>query len=331
MNYPIPPWLSPNVAQGYGELAQRAASIGLENEMQKARLSQQAQQFAVETQQRSQQIAAENAARQEELAYQHQVEQTKMQVEQAYKQQQLALDTQAQGIATAQWQQKVQDSADKAAALRRAQKAASPKEMGGEGLSFPEAYLREVAPYMTGTEVGRLAMATGGGSFTPGKVIPIPNSNDQLVQTGPHSFVKSARIPETMTAPPIMMSVTNAAGQYAGDLIQVPGQKPIWRSRPKLTAQEEEDQASAARRAALTKASAPPSTTVDAKKPTQTATNAPESNEVIRMTKTGRPAVFDSKTKKFLRWAGEEPAQPPDEPDNAPFVDHQSEFEDATN
>lgn len=165
-SYPLPPWLSPSAAQGYGQLAGEADRAALSAQLEREQMSQRATQFAIEAQQRSQQTAAEMQARQEQLNYEHQMEQQKIALDQAYKQQQISLDTQSQQLAQNKFDAATQATANKAAAVRRAQKAMLPKEQGGEGLSATEAYLREVAPYMSGVEIGKLA-----GSVKPPTVI----------------------------------------------------------------------------------------------------------------------------------------------------------------
>lgn len=217
MNYPLPPWLSPSAAQGYGELAQHAASIALDNQMQRDRLSQNAQQFAVETQQREQEIAAANAAKQEQLNYEHQLEQQKMQVEQQYKQQQVALQTQDLDLANRQFQAKTDEAAKKFTANQAFQKAMLPKDQGGEGLSAAQAALKYMSPYMTGTEVGRMAAIPG--DFKPGAVMPIPNAlNEQLVQVGPNRWEKSATAPKSVTGTNVTtIPVTSPDGSVIGN------------------------------------------------------------------------------------------------------------------
>jgi hypothetical protein len=224
-NYPIPPWLDPSAAQGYGALAQHASSIALDNQMQRDRLSQQAQEFAVDTQQRSQEIAAANAAKQEQLNYEHQLEQQKMQVDQAYKQQQIALDQQSQQLAEKQFAAKTQDAAAKFTANQNFQKAILPKEQGGEGLNAIQAALKYMSPHMTGTEVGRLAALPG--DFKPGNTFAIPNaSSESLVQVAPNRWEKYATIPQTVTNVPAAIPVPDASGKTIGNVIQIPGEKP---------------------------------------------------------------------------------------------------------
>jgi len=228
-NYTIPPWLTPAAAQGYGELAQNAARIGMENDMQKARLSQQAQQFAVETQQRAQEIAAENAAKAEQLNYEHQLEQQKMQVEQAYKQQQLALDQQDNDLASKKFDATTKEAADRFLATQKFQKATLPKEQGGEGLTTMQAALKYISPYMTGTEIGRLSTVPP--DFKPGNTFAIPGAaSESLVQVAPQRWEKYATIPQTVTNVPAALPVSNAEGKVIGNVIQIPGQKPHYQS-----------------------------------------------------------------------------------------------------
>jgi len=230
-NYPLPPWLSPSAAQGYGELAQHAQSIALDNQIQRDRLSQQASQFAVETQQRSQEIAAANAAKQEQLNYEHQLEQQKMQIEQQYKQQQIALQAQDLDLANKQFQAKTDEAAKKFTANQAFQKAMLPKDQGGEGMTAAAAALKYMSPYMTGTEVGRMAAIPG--EFKPGATMAVPNGlNEQLVQVGPNHWVKSATIPKTTTNAPEPIEVTGKDGAVIGYWVIPPaGGAPHWQAK----------------------------------------------------------------------------------------------------
>ncbi len=81
-SYPLPPWLEPSAAQGYGQLAGEAQQRALSAQLARERMSQESAQFAIESQQRSQQTAAENQARQEQLNQEHQVEQQKIAIDQ---------------------------------------------------------------------------------------------------------------------------------------------------------------------------------------------------------------------------------------------------------
>lgn len=226
-NYPIPPWLSPSAAQEYGALAGEASRANLSAELQRERMSQEATQFAIESQQRSQQTAAEMQARQEQLNYQHHLEQQKIAIENAYHQQQLGLQAADLDLAQKQFEAKSKDAANKFTANQAFQKAMLPPEQGGEGLSSTQAAIKYIAPYMTGTELARLtAIPT---NFKPGATMAIPNSlNEQLVQVGPNRWEKSATIPQTVTNAPTVIPVPDTEGNNLGNVIQIPGQKPIF-------------------------------------------------------------------------------------------------------
>lgn len=224
MNYPIPPWLTPQAAQGYGSLAGEASRSALSAQLQREEMSQRAAQFSIEAQQRSQQTAAEMQARQEQLNYEHQLEQQKIAMEQAYKQQQVGLQTADLDLANRQFDAKTQDAAKKFTANQAFQKAILPKDQGGEGLNPTQAALRYMAPYMTGTEVGRLAATPP--DFKPGNTFPIPNSPEGLVQVAPNRWVKYATIPQTITNAPPAIPQTDAEGNVIGNIVQLPGEKP---------------------------------------------------------------------------------------------------------
>jgi len=226
-NYPIPPWLNPAAAQGYGSLVGEAQRTALSNQMQRDELSQRATQFAIESQQRAQETAAQNAARQEQLNYEHQLEQQKIAIDQAYKQQQVGLQAADLDLAQKQFEAKTQDAAKRFSANQAFQKAILPKDQGGEGLTTTQAALKYMAPYMTGTELGRLAALPG--DFKPGNTFAIPGAaNESLVQVSPTRWEKYATIPQTITNPPTAIPVPDPEGNTIGHLIQIPGQKPIY-------------------------------------------------------------------------------------------------------
>lgn len=226
-NYPLPPWLSPSAAQGYGALAGEASRAELSAEIQREKMSQESTQFSIESQQRSQEIAAQHQARQEQLNYEHQLEQQKLAVDQAYKQQQVGLQTADLDLAQKQFDLKTQDAAKKFTANQAFQKAVLPKEQGGEGLDATQAALKYMAPYMTGTEVGRLAALPG--DFKPGNTFAIPNASaEELVQVAPNRWEKYATIPQTVTNAPTALPVPDETGNPIGHVIQIPGQKPIY-------------------------------------------------------------------------------------------------------
>lgn len=238
-NYPIPPWLTPSAAQGYGELAGQAARAGLSAELEREQMSQRAAQSAMEMQQRSQEVAANNQAKQEQLAYEHQMDQQKLAIENAYKQQQFALDANVQTISqghldVAKQQQdqskqefilKTMQAAQQHMAQQNFQKAILPKDQGGEGLTATQAALKYMAPYMTGTEVGRLsALPT---DFKPGNVYHIPNSaSEDLVQVAPNRWEKYTTTPQAVAQLPPAIPQYDSKGNIIGNLIQVPGEKP---------------------------------------------------------------------------------------------------------
>lgn len=225
-NYPLPPWLTPAAAQGYGELAGQASRAALSAQLEREQMSQKAAEFSVEAQQRSQETAAANAARQEQLNAEHQMEQQKIAIEQAYKQQQVALQAADLDLSQKQFQAKTEDAAKKFTANQAFQKAMLPKDQGGEGLTPTQAALKYISPTMTGTEVGRLAAMPA--DFKPGNTFAIPNSNEGLVQAGPNRWEKYASIPQTLTNAPPAIPQKDADGNTIGNIVQIPGNKPIF-------------------------------------------------------------------------------------------------------
>src|ERR1700744_261925 len=173
-DYPLPPWLTPQAAQGWGELAGQAARARLNAGLERERMQQQSAQFAIEAVRRFQQAAAEAKARKEGLEYDHTMEQQKIAIDQQYKQQQLSIAQQDEQLAQQQFAQKTADAAKKFTANQSFQKAILPKEQGGEGLNATEAALKYMAPYMTGTEIGRLSAIPK--DFKPGATAEIPNA-----------------------------------------------------------------------------------------------------------------------------------------------------------
>jgi hypothetical protein len=228
-NYPIPPWLNPSAAQGYGALAGEASRAELSAEIQREKMSQEAAQSSIEMQQRSQEIAAANEAKKQQLDYEHQMEQQKNAIEQQYRQQQIGLQTQDLDLAKKQFQAKTEEASKKFTANQAFQKAVLPKEQGGEGLTPTQAALKYMSPYMTGTELGRLAALPG--DFKPGNTFAIPNSPESLVQVSPTRWEKYATIPQTLTNAPTALPVSDPEGNDVGHVIQIPGQKPIFRGK----------------------------------------------------------------------------------------------------
>ena len=228
-NYTLPQWLEPSAAQGYGELAGQAQRAALSAQLQREEMSQRAAQAGMEAQQRSQQTAAEMAARQQQLEQEHQMEQQKIAIDQAYKQQQVGLQAQDMDLAQKQFEAKTQEAAQKFTAHQAFQKAMIPKEQGGEGLTPTQAALKYMASSMTGTELGRLAALPG--DFKPGNTFAIPNSSEGLVQAGPNRWEKYATIPQTLTNAPTALPVSDTEGNDVGHVIQIPGQKPIFRGK----------------------------------------------------------------------------------------------------
>lgn len=228
-DYPIPPWLTPQAAHGWGELAGQAARTRLNAELERERMQQQSAQFAIEASMKSQQAAQAAKAQQDAVVYDHMLEQQKIAIEQEYKKQQLSLSQQDEQLAQQQFALKTADAAKKFTANQQFQKAILPKEKGGEGLSATEASLKYMAPYMTGTEIGRLSAIPK--DFKPGATAAIPNaSSEGLVQVAPNRWEKFATVPQTVTNAPTAIAVPDESGKTIGHIIQVPGEKPHYQA-----------------------------------------------------------------------------------------------------
>lgn len=227
-NYPIPSWLGPQAALGWGALAGEAARARATQEIERDRLAQQSAQFAIESQQRAQQLNEEMKARQDALNYQHLLQSQKIAIDQAYKQQMLGLDEQRIDLAQKNFESKTADAARKFAATQAFQKAMLPPEQGGEGLDATRAALKYLAPYMTADSVSRTASSSSPFKITPPSPLP-GHPGKESVQTGPHRF-QIIDAPPDSTAAPVTQSVTNSAGSYLGDRVIFPDTgKVVWK------------------------------------------------------------------------------------------------------
>jgi hypothetical protein len=292
--------------------------------MERERLSQQAAQSAAELAQRSQEAAQMAKARQDQVAYEHLMEQQKLAVEQAYQQQQVGLKQQDNDLAEREFQKKITDSANRFAANQAFQKALLPKEQGGEGLDPEKAALKYIAPYMTGTEVGRLASAPG--PFSLGNAQDIPGApGRKAIETSrghfqvlnlPEEFqmgaptaipgipgkqaVETSRghyqivdVPSTVTNAPAALPVKGDDDSTIGYITQIPGEKPHF--SPSHTSTSDLSSILKARQKGTNAPAAAPAA--------EPAAAPLATDEVIRTDRaSGRRAVFDGKTKKFLRW-----------------------------
>ena len=212
MPYAIPPWVGPNAALGYGELAGGAQRAALSAQLERERMSQQAAQSALETQQRSQQLAQENQARQNELNYNHIVDQQKLAIEQAYKDQTLGLQKQDQELAQKQFQAKTDLAAKAYMDDQKFQKGMIPKDQGGEGLTAIQSALKYKSGSMSATELGRLsALERPPATVRPAQDVPgLPGY--KAFDTGKGTFELRPTIPDVMTSAPSAIPVTDENG-----------------------------------------------------------------------------------------------------------------------
>lgn len=254
--YPLPPWLSPSASQGWGELEGQAARSRAQIQLERERLSQQAAQAAAESAQRSQEIAVSNKARQDQINYEHLMEQQKVAIDQAYKQQLVGLKQQDMDLADREFAKKTTDAAARFSANQAFQKALLPADQGGEGLDPQKAALKYIAPYMSGTEVGRLASVPGPFSLgdaqdisgAPGRkaietsrghyqVLNLPEDfqmgqpntipgipGKQAVQTS-RGHYQIIDVPSTVTNSPNALPVKGDDGETIGYITQIPGEK----------------------------------------------------------------------------------------------------------
>lgn len=305
-DYPIAPWLLPSAAQGWGELALGAAKSRADVQMERDRLSQQAAQSAIESQQKSQELAQqaeETQARMQAASavvdYNHIMDQQKLAVDQAYKTQQLGMQAQTLDIAQKKFDDQTAEAAKRFAANASFQKAMLPVDQGGEGLAPDKASLKYLAPYMTGTQVGKMTATAP--PFDLGTPKPIPGIPGKLGVETSRNHYQILDAPVTGTNAPVSMPVTGEDGTIGYWVTPPGGGRPHWQPVQKTTSDTD------LRALIKAKAAGKTSTAVDAKAPV--AGNPPTSrNEVTRITKDGGTAVFDAKTKQFIRWLIPPPA-----------------------
>lgn len=235
-NYPIPQWITPNAALGYGELAGAASRAALNAQLSRERMAQESVQTAIEAQARSQQLAQQTALHQQELNRQHTLDQQRIAIDQAYKQQVIDLRGQDEALAQQEFIQKTKQAADRFTATQNFQKALLPTEQGGEGLSPDKAALKYISPYMTGDALGRLASSPG--KFTLGAPVNIPGiDNKKALQTSPNHF-QLIDTPVTSTNAPEAVPVEGDDGTIGYWVTPPGGGKAHWTGRQKTSGLE---------------------------------------------------------------------------------------------
>jgi hypothetical protein len=272
----LPPWLTPQAAQGYGDLAAEGFKTGATIANERARLAQEAAQHGMEMQQRQQEFQQKTAAEQEAAQQAGLVEQQKIQIDKATKDAELGLRQQDLALKQKDFEQQTQQ----AAALSAVQQQATKRIAAGED---PQKVWMELGPQMNMTSAALSKLITP--PFKPGTAAQIPNDpTHQLIQTGPNAWHVTAIPSNVATNAPDEMPRTG--GRWEKN----PGTgKFQWVADKKKTGVEAAMDAYRASKGG-------------------TKTNTPAAkdlgtNEVIKVTKDGRKAVFDSKSKEFVRWA----------------------------
>lgn len=247
-DYPLPPWLSPAAAQGWGSLEAQAVHTRVQAGLERDRMAQQSTMASIEAQQRQEQLGQEVQLKQQQLAQSAQqaaaqlaatakaheetlqqqalIQGQRIAIDQAYKTSQLSLAQQRNDISQKTFDAKTKDAADRFAATQTFQKSMLPPEEGGEGLSAEKAALKYMAPYMTGTEVGRLSAQPG--PFTMGAPVAIPGlPNKTAVQTSRDHF-QIMDAPNTATNAPGAIPVPGDSGTIGYWVTPPGGGKAQW-------------------------------------------------------------------------------------------------------
>ncbi len=240
MDYPLPPWLSPQASQGWGGLALDAAKSRANVQMHRDQMAQQSAQFAIEAQQKSQQAAQEAQANQDALNYNHLMEQQKIAIDQAYKQQQASMEQGRLEVEQGRFTAATQQAAAQHTGMTNYQNSQVPKEKGGEGLTEPQARLKYLVPIMTPDAAARDAVDTI--PFDIGNPIPIPGHPDlDAIHTSRNSIQLVPKPPGAITNAPTVINVPGPNGESLGNFIQLPNQKPIFSKAEKMTESEKEE------------------------------------------------------------------------------------------
>lgn len=234
MDYPLPPWLSPNAAQGWGGLALDAAKSRANIQMERDRLSQQAATASMEAQQRSQETAQANQAKAQQLDYEHTMEQQKIAIETQYKQQQIGLQTQDLELA----QKKFDAQTQQAAQMALVQHTYAKRVAAGED---PQKVIMELGPEMH-LPPAALVQALKK-PFSMGATVPVPGHPElDGVQTSPNNFRLIPKAPTIATNAPAAIPVPGENGEPIGHWVIPPGGgKAHWQVSQKTGGQAEMD------------------------------------------------------------------------------------------
>lgn len=280
VDYPIPPWLTPQAAQGYGELAGAAHRAALQAKLEREKMAQQAAQAAMQMQARQQELAANMQARAEAMRSEAMREDQKLRIEKAYKDSVLGIQQQELDIR----QKTAEHSIKQAAASFAAKQEAGRRIAAGED---PQKVWMELGPTMgiTGNAMANLSKKP----FEMGSASDIEGlPGFKQIQTGPETR-RIVRLPPNLEGMNTTPTPVVANGKVIGyNIPRIPG--TTFRGAPK-----ENKMDALLQQAAATKGGSPA-----VQSPTAAAA------EAIRMVG-DRRAAFDAQTKNFIRWLDPEP------------------------
>jgi hypothetical protein len=232
-SYPIPAWLSPEAAHGYGELAGAASRAAQSAQLQREQMAQESSRAAMQAQMEQQRLAQQAQQQQQQLAQAAKihsdtlnqnllVQSQKIAIDQAYKNSIIGLKAQDSDLKDKEFQEKTKQAAGRFAATQSFQKAILPPEQGGEGMAPQDAALKYMAPFMTPDAAGR--MATIPAPFKIGAPEAIAGHPDlDALQTSRNGYKIIPKPPATATNAPTAVPITDENGQVIGHWAQPPG------------------------------------------------------------------------------------------------------------
>lgn len=233
MEYPLPPWLSPSAAQGYGALYGEAQRAALSAQLARERMAQESAQAGMEAQARKEALAQQMQFRQQALQQEQMRQDQRIAIDQAYKEAEVGLRENALDTANRRLQMQADTAAKRFAATQNFQKAILPAEQGGEGLNPQQAALKYMAPYMTGDQVGRLSTAPG--DFKIGAPLNIPGVPGKSAIETSRGHYRIIDVPSTVTNMPDAVPVKGDDGTIGYWVTPPGGGKPHWQVAPKTT------------------------------------------------------------------------------------------------
>lgn len=186
--YPIPQWLEPGAAQGYGQLFAGGQRLGAEIGMQQQRLQQQAYLTQLEM-----------SAKEAESQRREQLQRQELEMEKAYRQAQIGLRQRELDQQQEQLNVQVTAAARKAQAQQSAQIEA--QQLVGQGVPEEQAYMRSYLKYASDLNMPGASMAA---VLRGSRTAQLPPGG---VQTSPVLGPGGAAIPG-------MFAVPGASGGY---------------------------------------------------------------------------------------------------------------------